>query len=88
MFSFVGDTVLDPFAGTGTTTLAASRLARNSISIELDREYFEYLARRVRNSNALLTKALFVAHESTDAGKRLPEVFIDGTVRRTETQSA
>jgi modification methylase len=36
MFSFVGDTVLDPFAGTFTTTLAAMKAERNSIGNELD----------------------------------------------------
>ncbi|HXE74816.1 MAG TPA: site-specific DNA-methyltransferase [Candidatus Xenobia bacterium] len=41
MFSFVGDTVLDPFLGSGTTTLAASRWGRNSIGYEIDEEYFK-----------------------------------------------
>ena len=41
MFSFVGDTVLDPFMGTGTTNLAASRWGRNSIGFEVDPHYFE-----------------------------------------------
>jgi modification methylase len=36
MFSFVGDTVLDPFARTGTTLLAAAKLQRNSIGIEIE----------------------------------------------------
>ena len=39
MFSFVGDTVLDPFAGTGTTCLAAARSARNSVGIEIEPAY-------------------------------------------------
>jgi len=40
MFSFVGDTVLDPFGGTGTTALAAARWGRNSISVEIEEKYF------------------------------------------------
>lgn len=39
MFSFVGDTVLDPFTGTGTTNLAASNWGRHSIGIEIDPHY-------------------------------------------------
>jgi len=40
MFSFVGDTVLDPFMGTATTNAAAARWGRNSVGIEIDLEYF------------------------------------------------
>lgn len=47
MFSFAGDTVLDPFAGTFTTTLAAMKATRNSIGNELDDDYFEAGKRRV-----------------------------------------
>jgi DNA modification methylase len=47
MFSFVGDTVLDPFMGTGTTNLACARWGRNSIGIELDTKYFEMSRNRV-----------------------------------------
>ena len=36
MFSFVGDTVLDPFLGTGTSSLAAARWGRNSVGVEVD----------------------------------------------------
>jgi DNA modification methylase len=39
MFSFVGDTVLDPFVGTGTTMVAAARAGRNSIGVEIDPSY-------------------------------------------------
>ncbi len=41
MFSFVGDTVLDPFLGTGTTSVAALWAGRNSVGVEVDREYVE-----------------------------------------------
>lgn len=41
MFSFVGDTVLDPFWGTGTTTAAAVRAARSSIGIEIEKRYIQ-----------------------------------------------
>jgi DNA modification methylase len=47
MFSFVGDTVLDPFMGTGTTNLAASRWGRNSIGVEVDSHYFDLACQRV-----------------------------------------
>ncbi len=47
MFSFVGDTVLDPFMGTGTTNLACARWGRNSIGIELDTKYFGHARRRL-----------------------------------------
>ena len=39
MFTFVGDTVLDPFLGSGTTTLAAKNLNRNSIGYEINAEF-------------------------------------------------
>ncbi len=47
MFSFVGDTVLDPFMGTGTTNLAASRCGRNSIGFEIDPQYFHFAVDRI-----------------------------------------
>lgn len=46
MFSFVGDTVLDPFVGTGTTSVAAALWGRNSIGIEIDETYLAYAASR------------------------------------------
>lgn len=47
MFSFVGDTVLDPFVGTGTTSAAAAMWGRNSIGTEVDPEYFTKSVERV-----------------------------------------
>jgi site-specific DNA-methyltransferase (adenine-specific) len=41
MFSFVGDTVLDPFCGLATTSLSAIDMHRSSVCYEIEREYFE-----------------------------------------------
>jgi len=49
MFSFVGDTVLDPFGGTGTTMLAALKADRNSISVEIDLQYWKDGVKRVEH---------------------------------------
>lgn len=51
MFSFVGDTVVDPFCGTGTTMIAAMKTARNSIGIEVDPEYCKMTEDRLRKEN-------------------------------------
>ena len=52
MFSFVGDTVLDPFLGTGTTSVAAARHGRNSIGYEIDNHYFSQAVRRMADATA------------------------------------
>lgn len=43
-----GDTVLDPFAGTGTTLLVANQLERNSIGIEIDPDYVKIIENRLK----------------------------------------
>jgi DNA modification methylase len=58
MFSFVGDTVLDPFLGTGTTTVAAAKWGRNSIGVEVDPHYFSLAEKRIsRETQSLFSKA-------------------------------
>jgi site-specific DNA-methyltransferase (adenine-specific) len=51
MFSFVGDTVLDPFSGTGTTSLAAMRSGRNSIGIEVEPAYHRLALLRLQEAS-------------------------------------
>jgi DNA modification methylase len=48
MFSFAGDTVLDPFMGTATTNLAAAMWGRDSIGVEVDPEYFRSAQHRLQ----------------------------------------
>ena len=47
MFSFAGDTVLDPFTGMATSQVAACRCGRNSIGIEIEPSYVELAQRRI-----------------------------------------
>jgi DNA modification methylase len=59
MFSFVGDTVLDPFSGTGTTTIAAIGCGRNSIGYEIDDHYISLARRRISDkTRGLLSHAV------------------------------
>ncbi len=61
MFSFSGDTVLDPFCGSGTTMVAALRTGRNSIGIDIDPEYCQMAARYLKAENAdLFSTAKFL----------------------------
>lgn len=47
MFSFAGDTVLDPFAGTGTTNLCAMELERNSVGVEIEPRYVDLIEKQL-----------------------------------------
>lgn len=67
MFSFIGDTVVDPFCGTGTTMLAAAKCGRNSIGVEIDPNYFEYSRKRLASAfSSLVTNRQLILE------KRLP----------------
>ena len=58
MFSFWGDTVLEPFCGTGTTMVAAMKASRNSIGMEIEREYCRMAARRLREEQGDLFRSI------------------------------
>lgn len=63
MFSFVGDTVLDPFAGTATTNIAAARCGRHSIGVEIDPVYMEMAHRRLaEETGTLFSRATVRVH--------------------------
>jgi site-specific DNA-methyltransferase (adenine-specific) len=47
MFSFMGETVLDPFLGSGTTSLVAKNLDRNSIGYEINREFLPVIKQKI-----------------------------------------
>ena len=60
MFSFAGDTVLDPFMGTASTQVAAIACGRNSVGIEVDPAYFEMALKRLRTETNRLWKDVTV----------------------------
>ena len=47
MFSFAGDTILDPFLGSGTTSLAAKKLNRNSVGFEINKEFRPFIEQKL-----------------------------------------
>lgn len=71
MFSFVGDTVFDPFAGIGTTLIASGQAGRNGIGIEIDADYIEIARRRLADIGDLFNKPVVeVRGGNTRARKR------------------
>jgi DNA modification methylase len=64
MFSFVGDTVLDPFMGTATTNLAAAKWGRNSVGIEVDPEYFNMAVKRMENQGRTIFSNITIHQNS------------------------
>ena len=80
MFSFVGDTVCDPFMGSGTTALAAMNLGRNSVGYEINRDFRRYYHEKLTKTDG---EGLFEFYEdnvSIDFEQRLsasPYKFVD-----------
>jgi DNA modification methylase len=69
MFSFVEDTVVDPFCGSGTTMIAAFRTGRNSIGIEIDPEYCRMAARYLKAETSNLFSTAQLVFERASAGR-------------------
>ena len=57
MFSFAGDTVLDPFMGLGTTLLASARCGRNAIGVEIEPSYVKKAKTRLGQAISSLFEA-------------------------------
>jgi site-specific DNA-methyltransferase (adenine-specific) len=69
MFSFVGETVLDPFLGSGTTSLAARNLDRNSVGYEINQEFLPVIREKIGVINpSLFPDAVF---EFQQQGKKM-----------------
>lgn len=85
MFSFVDDTILDPFVGSGTTSLSAKKLNRNSIGYEINQEFIDIIKEKLEvNANKMFDNSSvdFVnqAHINTNFNykiSKLPYIFKD-----------
>ncbi len=82
MFSFVGDTVLDPFCGSGTTMVAALKNNRNSIGVEIDPEYCQMAARYLKAESSDLFSDVKLVFEKAIAQKEASVVREDRELYR------
>ena len=73
MFSFWGDTVIDPFGGTGTTLLAAMKAHRNSIGVEIDPEYCQIALKRLNTEGRNLFNYVDLEFKKSDELKDVIE---------------
>ncbi|MEO8208940.1 MAG: DNA methyltransferase [bacterium] len=83
MFAFVGDTVLDPFAGSGTTSLSAKNLLRNSVAYEINSEFIPIIKEKIGASQTDIqgTQYEFIKSDSIENFdeqiSRMPYIFKD-----------
>ncbi len=82
MFSFVGETVFDPFAGSGTTSLAAKHLGRNSIGYEINKEFAPIIQDKLGVAQITLDDETKIVFEDDAIGnmssfEHLPYIFND-----------
>jgi site-specific DNA-methyltransferase (adenine-specific) len=88
MFSFVNDTVLDPFLGSGTTSLAAKKLERNSIGYEINPEFLPLMKEKLDLEQKMIfeecdfeiIKQNKVDIDYKEVVEQLPYIFKDPTV--------
>ncbi len=83
MFSFVGDTVLDPFLGSGTTSLVAKKTNRNSVGYEINKNYRAYIEEKLGVKTPDLEQTIINFHlqklntDFKEEISKLPYIFED-----------
>ncbi|MCD8191465.1 MAG: site-specific DNA-methyltransferase [Oscillospiraceae bacterium] len=82
MFSFAGETVFDPFAGSGTTSLAAKNLGRNSIGYEINKEFESVIQEKLGANQIRLDDDAVITFDDDKVGNissfdQLPYIFHD-----------
>ncbi|OAV74904.1 Modification methylase HindIII [Bacteroidales bacterium Barb7] len=83
MFSFTGETILDPFMGSGTTALAARNLQRNSVGYEINPDFIPFYKSKLNvqqgdlsGTEYLIQEDSFTANNEEKISK-LPYIFCD-----------
>lgn len=82
MFSFAGETVFDPFVGSGTTSLAAKNLGRNSIGYEINKEFASIIHEKLGAGQVSFENEAKISFEEDAVGdvssfEQLPYIFQD-----------
>lgn len=83
MFAFKGETVLDPFMGSGTTSLAARNLERNSVGYEINPDFIAVAKKKLEVGKANKAEATYTFPKDTiemdmdTAFAKLPYRFVD-----------
>ncbi|MBR4333334.1 MAG: site-specific DNA-methyltransferase [Clostridia bacterium] len=83
MFSFAGETVFDPFVGSGTTSLAAKHLGRNSVGYEINRSFAPIIRSKLYEAQLSFSEEeskIFFSEDrigNTATFDRLPYIFKD-----------
>lgn len=83
MFTFPGEIVLDPFLGSGTTTVAAIKLGRNSIGYEINSEFLPLIKQKIKTEGRRLEAEVRISKQEDmsidfqERVKKLPYVFKD-----------
>ena len=78
MFSFIGDTFLNPFCGSGKTMVAAPKADRNGIGIEIDSDYCRIAASRLNSENAtLFSRSEIIFHRILELDSKHPVIQED-----------
>ncbi len=78
MFTFIGETVLDPFMGSGTTSLAAILSSRNSIGYEINEEFLPIIKQKLETPQ----KSLFHDYEIQYLKQSLENIDWDNEIKR------
>ena len=77
MFSFIGDTVLDPFLGSGTTCLAAKNLDRDSVGYEINKDFLAVIKSKLKGADIEIMKQEKLNVDFKNEIKKLPHIFKD-----------